>query len=138
MCNNYPGLDEIIRRSQVTVLPGRFVMAKVRGIDDMESFFMITNDGDEITIVANEHQIVNVDCLDMQKWFRLVRLAVSVPFFSVGFLSKVTTGIARKGLNVLVISTYSYDYLLIRDEHLDSALNALREVGFPVHEERYG
>jgi len=135
MHKEYPGLEQIIQQSKVTLLPGRFAMAKVRGVKDWNGMFMLTNDEDEITIVADEHQIANVHYLDVQKWFRLVRLAVSVPFFSVGFLSTVTTGIARKGLNVLVISTFSYDYLLIRDEDIITALNALQEIGFSVCKE---
>ena len=38
-------------------------------------------------------------------------------------------------LNVLVVSTYSKDYIMVKEEGRETAITALRKAGFPVSEE---
>ena len=49
-----------------------------------------------------------------------------------GFIACVTRAIADRNLNVLVVSTFSKDYVPVREEALAEAVAALRELGFAV------
>ena len=40
--------------------------------------------------------------------------------------------IAARNLNVLVVSTFSKGYLLIREESIETAVATLRKLGFPL------
>jgi hypothetical protein len=44
----------------------------------------------------------------------------------------VTHALAAAGVSILVVSTYSKDYVLMKDESLAAGLRALAEIGFPV------
>ena len=111
-------------------MPGRFAMVKVQEIEKEANYFFLANDGEENTMVVEEANLSQVRYEEIQKWFKLIRLAVSVPFFSVGFLAKVASAIANRGINILLISTYSNDYLLIRENDVDAAFEALKALGF--------
>lgn len=128
-------LEQIIRTSLVRIMPGRYAMAKLASAPMLsrECFFCVTTDDDETTVIVDEACLEKLSYTDVQKWFLLVELAVSLPFFAVGFLAKTTNAIAEAGLNVLVISTFSKDYLLLREETISEALNALKNIGFVVN-----
>ncbi len=123
-------IDNIIKNSSAVIRPGRFAMVKVQEFEENAKYFCLTNDGEELTMVVEEANLSQVKYTDIQKWFKLIQLAVSVPFFSVGFLAKVTSAIADKGINILVISTYSNDYILIREHDAETTIKALAALGF--------
>ena len=66
------------------------------------------------------------------KWFKLFEFKVSIPFLAPGFLAKISKTIADKSLNILIVSTFSKDYALIREEDFKVAVKALEEVGFSI------
>lgn len=62
---------------------------------------------------------------------RSVRLRPSKPFEAPGFLAAASAAIAEAGVSAMVISTFSYDYIFTRSEHLEQAVAALARRGFP-------
>lgn len=62
--------------------------------------------------------------------YALIALNVSTPFYSVGFLATVSTAIAEHGMNILIISTFSKDYIMVREDKLDEARQVLIQMGF--------
>lgn len=94
--------------------------------------FLVARDGDETTVVTEERHVASVLFEEEVKWFRLIEIQVSLPFLAKGFIAAVTRALADRDLNVLVVSTFSKDYLLIREEGADEALAALRALGFPL------
>jgi hypothetical protein len=49
-----------------------------------------------------------------------------------GFLAKISKTIADKKLNILIVSTFSKDYVLIKEDCFKDAIKALEEVGFSI------
>ena len=66
------------------------------------------------------------------QWWKLLEIQVSMPFIATGFLAKVTSTVATKDLNILIVSTYSKDYALVREDNIATATQALRDIGFPI------
>ncbi|MBT3406540.1 ACT domain-containing protein [Candidatus Woesearchaeota archaeon] len=125
-------LDEVIKSSPVTVLAGRY--AYLKGEDtNIRNHFLISKDKDETTIITEEANIKDTKYEKEVKWFKLFEFKVSIPFLAPGFLAKISKTIADKGQNILLVSTFSKDYALIREEHLDLAIKAFQEVGFEVN-----
>lgn len=53
------------------------------------------------------------------------------PFGAPGFVARATTACAEAGVNVFVLSTYSFDYVLVPEPDRQAALDALTRAGFP-------
>ncbi len=122
---------DVIRTSQVVVRPERY--AYLRTVERPAGpAFMVSHDGDETTAVVREADVPQTPHSKIESWFRMLEIRVSQPFIALGFLAAITRAIADRGLNVLVISTFSKDYVLVRDDALEIAVEALRELGFPV------
>jgi hypothetical protein len=124
-------LNEVIKTSEVIIHKGRY--AYLQGEEkEIKNHFLISKDKDEITIVTEEANISSVNFKKEVKWFKLFEIRVSMPFLAKGFLAKVTKTVSDENLNVLVVSTFSKDYILVREETFETASNALKKVGFPV------
>jgi hypothetical protein len=124
-------LKKIIESSTFVFQDGRFIVAKVKTAPAIDDHFMVSKDRDEITVVTKEENLEKLDLIEKNKDFYVAfELKISLPFYAVGFLAAVTGAMGERGMNNLVISTYSKDYLFVRVEHLEKAQQALLDLGF--------
>lgn len=124
-------INKIIKESSFKIEKDRFVYVKVLDILSIENHFMITKDRDEITVVTKESNLLELNIKERNKdYYKLIALNVSIPFYSVGFLSTVSGAIAKGGMNILIISTYSKDYIMIKEDKIKDAKSVLLELGF--------
>lgn len=61
--------------------------------------------------------------------YRLIRFLLHVPFEGVGFIAAIAGAVAKKGVNILAVSAYSCDYLLVKDEDVEPAREAIASLG---------
>lgn len=124
-------IKKIIETSSFVVHKGKFVYTKVRIAPPIDEHFLVSKDADEITVVTKEENLSRLDVIERNKDdYSLIELKVSVPFYSVGFLAAVSSAIAREGMNILIVSTYSKDYVMVRVEHMEKAIQTLINLGF--------
>jgi hypothetical protein len=122
---------KIIKESSFEIQTGRFIYCKTAEQSSPENHFMISQDANEITVVTKEENINKIKLIEKNKdFYTLISLNVSIPFYSVGFLATVSNAIAKAGMNILIISTYSKDYILVREDCTSKAKNVLLELGF--------
>ena len=122
-------LKNTIEQCSFTVMPGIWIYSRVTSAPKGKHF-MVTQDEDEITVVTEKKREKELDVIERNndEW-SLISLNVSTPFYSVGFLAEVSRAIAEAGLNILVISTYSKDYILIKRDSLRLAKQTLLKLG---------
>lgn len=123
-------LKKIIEQSSFEIQDGIYIYAKVSSKPSTDHF-MISQDKDEITVVTTEDKLGELDLIERNKDnYKLIALNVSVPFYSVGFLATVSSAIAKGGMNILIISTYSKDYIMVKEDRLEEAKEVLLSLGF--------
>jgi hypothetical protein len=123
-------LEEIIRQSSFEVIEGRFIYAKVSAYPREDDHFMVSKDNDEITVVTKAENLGKLRLIEKNKeTYALIALHVAIPFYSVGFLAAVSRAIGNQGMDILIISTYSKDYVLVKKSELGEARSALKELG---------
>ena len=64
--------------------------------------------------------------------WRAMTVAGPLDFDLVGVLADLTTPLARAGVSVFVLSTFDTDHVLVRDEDVDRAVDALGAAGHIV------
>jgi hypothetical protein len=123
--------SEMIAKSNFQIHSGSFVYAKVNSVENTDEHFLVSRDADEITVVTKEENLAKLALVERNKDdYRLIALNVLVPFYSVGFIATVTDAFAKNGMNILVVSTYSKDYLLVRADLIKTAEEILLALGF--------
>ena len=124
-------LDEEIKNSKIIVRRGRYAYLKAKE-KPVGNHFLISEDQDEITVITEEKNITQVKYTEEVKWFKLLEIRTTHPFLVKGFLAKISKTIADAGLNILIISTFSKDYILIREEDERAAVQVLESIGFTI------
>ena len=59
-----------------------------------------------------------------------MRVTGTLDFSLIGIISKISEVLAENRIGIFVISTYNTDYILVKKEQLDSAVNALGKNGY--------
>ncbi|HUB92760.1 MAG TPA: ACT domain-containing protein [Candidatus Saccharimonadales bacterium] len=130
-------IEDIIRKSTFVIHQGAYVYAKAKSRPEKGRHFMISEDDSEITVVTKEENLRFVDVAERNKeTYGLIALNPSKPFYSVGFLAAVAHAIASQKMNILLLSTYSKDYVLVKAQDLHVAKEALLRIGLkevPLH-----
>lgn len=67
----------------------------------------------------------------VQQPFRVISFALDLPPDLVGFLARVTDALAHAGVSVLAVCSYARDYVMVRDEDLPAATQALHALFAP-------
>ncbi|MDP2860823.1 MAG: ACT domain-containing protein [bacterium] len=126
-----PSIEEVVKTSEVVIHSGRYAYLKTTD-KKLGNHFLVSQDEDEITIITEEKHLKEVSRYsDLVGYFKLIEIKVSVPFLQ-GFLSYTIKPIAEAGCNTLIVSTFSKDYILTREEVIDKVAEILKKTGFKV------
>ncbi|OGF21104.1 hypothetical protein A2Y83_00070 [Candidatus Falkowbacteria bacterium RBG_13_39_14] len=124
-------LKKIIESSTFQLKEGDYIYAKAEKINNLDNNFMISRDEDEITIITKKENSKKLDLIERNKEiYKLIALNIQIPFYAVGFLAAISNAIAAKNMNILIISTYSKDYILVKKECQSEAIKVLLSLGF--------
>lgn len=85
---------------------------------------------DEISIVCPEDAAPEGG--ESATGWRALRVAGELDFSLIGIMAALTSALAQAGVSVFALSTYTTDYLLVREESLEQAVAALRAAGHTV------
>ena len=95
-----------------------------------QEFLSVTRTRNELSIVCEE-SLAPPDVKAERGW-RCLELAGPIPFDQTGVAAAFLDPLASAAVGVFVVSTYDTDYLLVKDERLDTAIDALREAGYEI------
>ena len=116
---------------EVAVVPGTLSICRLHATDRIPSwalelhtgFVSITRTADELSIVCPEEAVppdtlVEEDC-------RALVIPGPIPFEATGVMAALATPLANAGIPIFAISTYDTDYVLVRSQNLELALEVL-------------
>jgi len=89
---------------------------------------MISIDKLETTVIFRSETIIE-QIIERKDNYTLIGIDVSLPFYAVGFIAEITKYFAKEGIAVLVISTYSRDYILVNVVNREKSRNILLSIG---------
>jgi len=113
---------------------GRFVVFKEKyaiavSSRTIEGAFANIIDKNEITVIIRQDKIGKW-AKKVKKDFILITFDMTLPFSMTGFISKVLTALAEQKIPIFVVSTFTTDHILIKDEYIKKAEKALIKLGF--------
>ena len=133
----------LLRQTRIEVAPETFFMISLRHDDWLKVLenpalsprmtvpFMIFKDRHETTLVLDEtdFQTIRHAIRDAKTegGFRLLTFEIELDFTVVGFFAEISRILAEASVPIIALSAFSRDHLLIKQNDLAKALNALRE-----------
>jgi hypothetical protein len=92
--------------------------------------FSITRTADELSVICREDAVP--EGIVCERGWRCLRVAGTMPLSVVGVLASLTVPLADAGISVFAISTFHTDYLLVKADDMERAVEALRGQGHSV------
>ena len=94
-------------------------------------FCCITRTDGEVSVVC-ETENAPVQTLSREDGWRAFRVCGQLDFGLVGILAKISTALAEAEVPLFAISTYDTDYILVKNEMLERAIDKLRCCGYSI------
>lgn len=103
----------------------------VSAADLTKQFYFLGKTDDEISLVC-ETADTPEDTAAREDGWRAFRIEGVLDFSLIGILSKISAVLADAEIGIFAVSTYNTDYILVKQEQLDKAAQALRAAGYTV------
>ena len=123
-------LRDYFRQGRILVAAETYAIVKSRRA--CSDAFAIIRDANEVSSVVEESRLRNQKVLGIESEWRRITFDMILPFSLVGFFAHVSGALAREGISIFTISSYSTDHIFVKDKDLDRAVKALEKLGFSV------
>ena len=93
-------------------------------------FYSVTHTEDELSLVCPQIQVP--EGIRKEGGWRCLKVEGPLDFSLTGVLASLTAPLAIAEISVFAISTFDTDYLLVKEDRLEEAIDALTRSGFEV------
>lgn len=125
-----------VRNVELKKINGDFVVCKVEDYSQVNfnSFCFLGKSEEENSLVCLQEDLPN-NTLEVDAGWKAFRIEGILDFSLIGILSKISTILAKHSIGIFVVSTYNTDYILVKKENYERALNVLVQEGYSLGKE---
>ena len=121
---------------ELKTIPYRFTVCKLMSVGDLPSgtdFCFTAKTDEEISLVCKTEDVPENTLVRDDGW-KGFRIEGVLDFSLIGILSKISAILAENKVGIFAVSTYNTDYIFVKEENFDKAINALKNSGYDVTE----
>ena len=110
-------------------------VCKAKSLTDMDmtaDFFFVGKTDEELSLVCKTED-VPAKAIERDDGWKGFRIEGVLDFSLIGVLSKLSGILADHGIGIFAVSTYNTDYILVKEENFDRALEALASEGYTIN-----
>lgn len=90
--------------------------------------FFIAKTSDELSIVCLS--TISIDSFAQEKNWRALEVVGPLGFSLTGIMANISGVLAKANVSIFAMSTYDTDYILVKQQQVDVAINALKKDGY--------
>ena len=106
-------------------------VAEITDIDITAEFYFIGKTDEELSLVCRTEDTPE-KTLERDDGWRGFRIQGVLDFSLIGILSKLSGILAENKIGIFAVSTYNTDYILVKEENFERALDVLASEGYTV------
>ena len=111
-----------------------FSICKVKDYSDINlncEYFFIGKTDEENSLICITQDIPD-NIIEHDDNWRAFRLQGILDFSLIGILSNISSLLAKHQIGIFAVSTFNTDYIFIKKENLQKALNVLSDSGYEI------
>lgn len=115
-------------------LPYSFTICKLTDASDINfksEFCFFSRTDQEISLVCKTVDTPQ-NIIKREDGWRGFRIEGILDFSLIGILSKISTILAENKIGIFVVSTYNTDYVFVKDNSYEKAMNILSDAGYTI------
>ncbi len=105
--------------------------ADISNIDLAKDFYFIGKTDEELSLVCKTED-TPLNTTERDDGWRGFRIQGVLDFSMIGILSKLSGILADNRIGIFAVSTYNTDYILVKEENFERALEVLASEGYTV------
>lgn len=125
-------LTDFFRNGRALVADEKYTV--LRATRPCPRAFAVIRDDREITCVVEEGGFDPKGCSGAEVGWRRITFDMVLPFDLVGFFAHVAAAMAKAGISIFTLSSYSTDHIFVKEQDLPRAIRALEKIGLGVLE----
>ena len=106
-------------------------VADLAAIDQSAGFFFIGKTDEEISLVCRTEDAPE-NTTEREDGWKAFRVSGILDFSLTGILSRLSGILAEHKIGIFAVSTYNTDYILVKEENFDRALDILASEGYKI------
>ena len=106
-------------------------VTEVSSINLESDFYFIGKTDEEVSLVCKTED-TPINTVERDDGWRGFRIQGVLDFSLIGILSKLSGILAEHRIGIFAVSTYNTDYILVKEENFERALNVLAAEGYTV------
>lgn len=103
----------------------------LNGVDMGQEFCFIGKTDEELSLVCITENVPD-NTIEREDGWRGFRIQGVLDFSLIGILSKISGILADNKIGIFAVSTYNTDYVLMKKENFDRAMEVLAQAGYEV------
>jgi hypothetical protein len=104
--------------------------AIVRASKTVEGAFANIIDKNETTVIIEQNKLDKKYVLEVESDYRLISFDMTLPFSLTGFIARISGALAKEKIPIFVVSAFTTDHILIKDEFLEKTIQTLNKLGY--------
>lgn len=118
----------------IKIIDGCFSICKLDDFSKVslsDDFCFLAKTDEENSLVCRTESVPVHTAVREDGW-RMFRIQGTLDFSLIGILSRISALMAENRIGIFAVSTYNTDYILVKEEQFERALDALRGDGYRV------
>jgi len=123
-----------VRKVELKKIPYKLTVCKVADISAVDinaDFYFIGKTDEELSLVCRTEDTPPITTERDDGW-RGFRIQGVLDFSLIGILARLSHILAENKIGIFAVSTYNTDYILVKEENFELALNVLEAEGYSV------
>lgn len=119
---------------KLTLLPQPFAVCKLIDMSQInwnDEFVFFSKTDDELSLVCVADNIP-ANATHIENGWRALKIEGVLDFSLVGILAKLSALLAENEISIFAVSTFNTDYIFLKADMLDTAVNVITEAGYEV------
>ena len=119
---------------ELKIIEHKLTICKVEDISNIvlnADFYFVGKTDEELSLVCKTED-TPIETLEREDGWRGFRIQGVLDFSLIGVLSKLSGILAEHKIGIFTVSTYNTDYILVKEENFDRALEVLASEGYTV------
>ena len=123
-----------MHKLDLTVLDETYAIVRLSSQSDIPnwayggSFISITKTDDELSVLCNMKSVPQNQVAELD--WQIIKVVGPLDFSLTGILAGITQPLAGHGISVFAVSPYDTDYILVKNEQLEKAIEILKNEGY--------
>ena len=115
---------------KIKVMEGDYAVIKSKQF--YSNAFANIKASDMYTVFIENNKLNKKDFLKTKKIFKIIHFETIIPINLIGFIAEIANILAKENISILLLSSYSTDYIIVMKKDLKKTVETLNKMGIKI------